>query len=66
MERRWNWWNIYTQSLQKQMKPNKEDKLTIRENIVLKLVIFLIQMIHPWEYSHQYQKFWDEIKDLTK
>lgn len=44
----------------------KENKLNIREKIVLVLVIFLIQMIKPWEYSHQFTKFWEEIKELYK
>lgn len=42
----------------------KEDKpIDIRERIVITLVIFLIQMIKPWEYSHQFTKFWDELKE---
>jgi hypothetical protein len=44
----------------------KNSNLTIREKLVLHLVIFLIQMIHPWEYSHQYDKFWNELKELIK
>lgn len=44
----------------------KEERLTIREKIALKLTIFLIQMVHPWEYSHQFQKFWDDIKETLK
>lgn len=44
----------------------KESDLNVREKIVIALTIFLIQMIHPWEYSHQYDKFWQEIKDLCK
>lgn len=48
------------------MKPTKESSLTIREKIVLTLTIFLIQMLHPWEFSHQYDKFWQELKDLSK
>ena len=46
------------------MDDNKYANLTIREELVVQLTIFLIQMIHPWEYSHQYDKFWGEIKEL--
>jgi|GEM_PF-5768836 len=42
------------------------EKLTLREKIVLILVVFLIQMIKPWEYDHQFTKFWDELKALMK
>lgn len=45
---------------------DKDNKLNIRERLVLVLVIFLIQMIKPWEYNHQFNKFWEEIKELTK
>ena len=33
-----------------------------REKIVIILVLFLVKMIKPWEYDHQFTKFWDEIK----
>lgn len=42
----------------------KNSSLSIREKLVLTLVIFLIQMIHPWEYSHQYKDFWEQLKKL--
>jgi hypothetical protein len=45
---------------------DKMEKLTVREKIVTTLTIFLIQMIHPWEYSHQYDKFWQELKEQLK
>ena len=43
---------------------DKKDPLNVREKIVLTIVIFLIQMIHPWEYSHQYKDFWEQLKKL--
>lgn len=46
------------------MKNGKDEGLTIRERIVLTLTIFIIQMIHPWEYSHQYKQFWEQLKAL--
>ena len=24
----------------------------------------MIQMVKPWQYDHQFTKFWDEIKEL--
>lgn len=42
----------------------KEQPLTIRERLAFTLTIFLIQMIHPFEYSHQYKKFWEELKEI--
>lgn len=42
----------------------KEEKIiSIREKIVVTLVVFLIQMIKPWEYSHQFTKFWEDLKE---
>lgn len=46
------------------MKVEKEDGLTIRERIVLTLTVFIIQMVHPWEYSHQYKQFWEQLQKL--
>ena len=45
-----------------------EEKMTIslREKLVIILVVFLIQMLKPWEYSHQFTKFWEEIKENLK
>lgn len=39
------------------------ETLTRREKLVIILVIFLVQMLKPWEYSHQFTKFWEEIKE---
>jgi len=40
------------------------DKVSVREKLIITLVIFLIQMLKPWEYSHQFTTFWDEIKQI--
>ena len=45
------------------MKQLKEE-LTIREKIVIRLVIFLIQLLHPYEYEHQFKEYYKEIKEL--
>lgn len=37
-------------------------KINARERIVLILVIFLVKMLKPWEYDHQFTGFWAEIK----
>lgn len=44
----------------------KENKITIREKIVIILVIFMIKMIKPFEYDHQFTHFWEEIKENLK
>jgi len=38
--------------------------ITIREKLVIVLCVFMIQMVKPWEYSHQFNKFWEEIKEI--
>lgn len=40
--------------------------ISVREKIVLILVVFLIQMLKPWKYEHQFKNFWDELKAVTK
>lgn len=40
-----------------------EKEITIKEKLVVILVIFLIKMIKPWQYDHQFDKFWSEIKE---
>ena len=43
---------------------NKEEqKINVREKIVIILVVFIIKMIKPWEYDHQFKNFWDELKE---
>jgi len=37
-----------------------------REKFVVVLVVFLIQMIKPWQYDHQFKEFWQELKDIIK
>jgi hypothetical protein len=39
--------------------------LTIRERIVFVLVLFLIRMIKPWQYDHQFDNFWAELKNVA-
>jgi len=36
--------------------------ITIREKLVVIFVVFLIRMLKPWTYDHQFTEFWSEIK----
>lgn len=36
--------------------------ISARERIVIILVIFLIRMLKPWTYDHQFTEFFSEIK----
>ena len=38
---------------------SKYDKGTV---IVITLTIFLIKMLAPWEYDHQFKDFWEQIR----
>lgn len=40
-----------------------ETKITIREKVVIILVIFLIRLMKPWQYDHQFDSFWNELKN---
>lgn len=37
-----------------------------REKFVITICVFLIQMIKPWQYDHQFKNFWDELKEIIK
>ncbi len=41
-----------------------KEELTIREKIVIRFVLFVIQMIKPYEYEHQFEKYYAEMKEL--
>ena len=41
-----------------------EKEITTREKIVIRLVIFLVQMLKPFEYDHQFKEFFNEVKEL--
>lgn len=45
---------------------NLDKPIPVRMKLVTVLVIFLIKMIAPWEYGHQFREFWQEIKELLK
>ncbi len=40
--------------------------LTARERVVIYLFLWLINILSPWEYSHQQTEFIKSIKDLIK
>ena len=40
--------------------------LNFKEKMVLVLVIFLIKMIKPWQYDHQFDHFWADLKSLAR
>lgn len=42
----------------------KDTFLNTKEKVVTILVIFLIKMLKPWEYDHQFTQFWDELKSV--
>lgn len=46
------------------MKAEMKEPLTIREKIVIRLVIFLIQMIKPFDYEHEFTAFFKDILSL--
>lgn len=48
------------------MQENANEKITVRERLTIVLVIFLVKMIKPWQYDHQFDKFWNEIKESIK
>ena len=41
-----------------------KNDLKAREVLVVYLVLFLIQILKPWQYSHQQKEFFDEIKAI--
>lgn len=47
-------------------KEIEKTPVSTREKLVIILVVFLIKMLKPWEYDHQFTKFWEEIKENLK
>lgn len=43
---------------------NKNKEFSLRERFVITIAVFLIKMIKPWQYDHQFTKFWDELKEI--
>lgn len=39
-----------------------EQPLNIRERLAVKFLMIIIQLLAPWEYSHQFDKMWNDIK----
>jgi hypothetical protein len=39
-----------------------EAPLNIRERLAIKFLMIIVQLLAPWEYSHQYDKVWADIK----
>lgn len=46
------------------LKEEEKKSLTIREKIVLTLFVFIVQMLKPYSYDHEFEAYWQEIKDL--
>jgi hypothetical protein len=40
----------------------QENQVSVKEKLVILLVIFLVKILKPWEYDHQFTSFFDEIK----
>ena len=47
-------------------KAEESQPINAREKLIIILIIFLIKMLKPWEYDHQFTKFWDEISKSMK
>ena len=39
-----------------------KDPLSLREKLAIKFLMIIVQLLAPWEYSHQYDKTWADIK----
>lgn len=42
--------------------PRIEKPIPVRMRLVIVLTLFLIKMIAPWQYDHQFKEFWAEVK----
>ena len=47
------------------MKQETPDKFSIREKIALKLIIVLMNVLKPTQWTHEYSKELDEIKKIV-
>jgi hypothetical protein len=45
---------------------NKDTKIPLRTKLALRLILVMIKMIEPWQYSHEYTKDFEQIDKLLK
>lgn len=43
-----------------------EEKLNQRERITLRLFLWIISILHPWEWAHEQKEFLESIKQELK
>lgn len=48
------------------MQKKTQEPINIREKLVIILTLFLVKMIAPWEFDHQFKDFWEEVKATIK
>ena len=48
------------------MNDKRAESLSVRERITVILVMFLVQLIAPYQYEHQFKPIFDDIKELMK
>ncbi len=46
-------------------KEKMNENLTIKERLVVRLVMFLIKMIEPYEYEHQFKELYEDISTIS-
>lgn len=47
-------------------KANEDTKIPLRTKIALRLIMVMIKLIEPWQYSHEYTKDFEAIDKLLK
>lgn len=45
------------------MNQDANKNLTIREKVVIRLILFLIQVVKPYEYEYQFKEWFTEMKE---
>ena len=41
-----------------------KSELNTREKLTIVLVLFIINLLKPWQYSHQQDEFYEQVYDL--
>lgn len=48
------------------MANTSKDKIDIRTKMAIRILLLIVRLLDPWEYSHQYTKDFEQLDKLLK
>lgn len=43
-----------------------KDQLTMKERLVVFLIMYVVSILAPWKYNHEQKEFFEDILDLVR